>query len=663
MKRILLLLSVSSLLLAQSPAQLFQQALLKENGEGDPASAVAIYEKITGDETAGRALRAKAQLQIGICWEKMGKSEAILAYKKVVNCYADYTDQVRAAQQALARLEIVTSANPSGISLQKITSDIFSGHMGGYISPSGRYIIYGSEGGLSIYDSVTNEKRQFTDGLVDVLGSWSPDENYFAFARYQSGVFVKSLDGQQPIQLSSGPEDYPVMWNSRGEIYYYSPSIDTTRFYRTNIEGGKPVLVKVFSGKEPLPADVTSDLSYFVYCNTPENRGITLFDTQTLQHKTITADSGFTQARFSLNSKYLAAGSKVGSDKAVHVFTTGIGGDEIKGPVKIIGSPALKYSWSWTRNDELSFGQRTGFEQLQVCDPQGQPVNPLAGFQSDEKYPSWSPDDQTVVFSSDVASKDQLWLANAVGGQVTQLTAIDDKAISHIWPSWSQDGSEIVYVRVYHTSDYFSQQIWAIDLPTQKHKQVSDYEGRFASLVYSPDGTRLYFSYTSPAQRHIPDHSIPGVRPGNNALVELALTDKSIRILAQDSLFQFEPFGFTPDASKMLFQKSNYESQSSIWCYSAQGVQQKIISSDTSYLMINGITPDSKFLHVSTWNQKSELEFLTVSIEDGTMRQDTFQKKELWPLRWSHDNQRILCKKDNQITEFWLARNITAAFK
>ena len=66
MKRILLLLSVSSLLLAQSPAQLFQQALLKENGEGDPASAVAIYEKITGDETAGRALCAKAQLQIGI---------------------------------------------------------------------------------------------------------------------------------------------------------------------------------------------------------------------------------------------------------------------------------------------------------------------------------------------------------------------------------------------------------------------------------------------------------------------------------------------------------------------------------------------------------------------------------------------------------------------
>jgi len=298
-----------------------------------------------------------------------------------------------------------------------------------------------------------------------------------------------------------------------------------------------------------------------------------------------------------------------------------------------------------------------------VCNPLGQPVNVLAGFQSDEEAPSWSPDDQTIVFSSSATSKNQLWLASALGGQVTQLTAIDDRAISHSRPAWSPDGSEIAYVRVYHTGDYFIQQIWAINLRTEKHKQVSDYEGRFTSLVYSPDGTRLYFSYTSPARRHIPDYSIPGVRPGNNALVELALTDKSIRILAQDSLFQFEPFGFTPDASKMLYEKFNYESKSSIWCYSAQGVQQKIISSDTSYLFINGITPDSRHMHVSTWNPKNEREFVLVTIEDGELKPDTFQNKALWPQRWSHDNQRVVCVKDKAITEFWLAKNIIQAFK
>ena len=502
-----------------------------------------------------------------------------------------------------------------------------------------------------------------SDGLVDLLGAWSPDENYFAYAQYQSGVFIKSLNGQQQIQLSSSPEDYPLMWNSRGEIYYYSPSRDTTRLYRTNIEGGKPVLVKVFSGKEPLPADVTSDLRYFAYCNTPENRGITLFDTQTLQHKTITADSGFTRARFSLNSKYLAAGRKVGSDRAVHAFTTGIGGDEIKGPVEIISTPALKYSWCWTKNDELCFGQKAGFEQLQVCDPQGQPINVLAGFQADEEYPCWSPDDQTIVFASKAAGKNLLWLAYATGGQVSQLTAIDDKAISHTRPSWAPDGSEIAYTRLYRTGDSFVQQIWTINLQTRENKQVADYEGTYTALAYSPDRTRLYFSYSSPAQKQKPDHTIPGVRPGNNALIELTLTDQSIRIMAQDSLFQFEPFGFTPDASKMIYQKFNYESMSSIRYCNVKGVHQQIISSDESYLLVNGITPDSKHIHVSTWNQKNKQEFLLVGIEDGRIKPDPFQNKTLRPIRWSHDNRRVVCVQENAITEFWLAKNITQAFK
>jgi len=347
---LLALLVLATQLPAQSPSQLFQQALLKENGEGDLAAAVAIYEKIVADGSAERALRAKAQLHVGICWEKMGKSEAIMAYKKVVNGYADFTDQVRAAQEALVRLEAAASVNSEGIALQKIASDIFSGLMGGYISPSGRYIIYGSQEGLSLYDSVIKEKHRFTDGLVDLLGAWSPDENYFIYARYQSGLFAKSLDGQKQIQLSSGPEDYPVMWKSSGEIYYYSPSGDTTRLFRTNIEGDKQGLVQVFSKDDPLPTDITPDLRYFAYCNTPENRGITLFDTQTLQNKTITADSGYTRVRFSPDSRYLAAGRKTGGESAIFIYTTGIGGHEIKGPLKIISSPALKYSWSWTKN-------------------------------------------------------------------------------------------------------------------------------------------------------------------------------------------------------------------------------------------------------------------------------------------------------------------------
>ena len=87
---------------AQTPSQLFQQALLKENGEGDLKSAVTMYEQIVSDETADRELRAKAQLHIGMCWEKMGKDEARLAYEKVLQ---NYQDQEEIVQQALERMK------------------------------------------------------------------------------------------------------------------------------------------------------------------------------------------------------------------------------------------------------------------------------------------------------------------------------------------------------------------------------------------------------------------------------------------------------------------------------------------------------------------------------------------------------------------------------
>ena len=63
---------------AQTSSQFFQQALLKENGEGDLKAAVEIYQKIVNDATADRSMRAKALLHIGLCWEKMGKETCIL---------------------------------------------------------------------------------------------------------------------------------------------------------------------------------------------------------------------------------------------------------------------------------------------------------------------------------------------------------------------------------------------------------------------------------------------------------------------------------------------------------------------------------------------------------------------------------------------------------
>src|SRR3989304_3019783 len=102
----LFVLVIYTLCFAQTPSQLFQQALLKENGEGDLPAAVALYEKIVGDATAERELRAKAQLHIGMCWEKMGSQQAISAYQVIIEHYADQNEIVIIARERLWRLQV-----------------------------------------------------------------------------------------------------------------------------------------------------------------------------------------------------------------------------------------------------------------------------------------------------------------------------------------------------------------------------------------------------------------------------------------------------------------------------------------------------------------------------------------------------------------------------
>src|SRR4030067_3812632 len=83
---------------SQTPSELFQQALRKENGEGDLKAAVALYEKIVGDATAERGLRAKAQLHIGMCWEKMGLQKATSAYQAIIDQYSDQSEIAKMAR-------------------------------------------------------------------------------------------------------------------------------------------------------------------------------------------------------------------------------------------------------------------------------------------------------------------------------------------------------------------------------------------------------------------------------------------------------------------------------------------------------------------------------------------------------------------------------------
>ncbi len=173
---------------SQESKQLFQKGLMKENGEGNLQDAISIYEKIVADESAENSVKAKAQLHIGLCYEKLGKEEAIKAYELVIQNYNNYKDEVQVASLRLSELSI--EEKEIGLTMIKLYaagSDIVKGTMldNSSLSPDGTKLVgidYSVGQNVAVYDLKTNQIQLVTnyDWLTEGDGwtyfpAWSPD--------------------------------------------------------------------------------------------------------------------------------------------------------------------------------------------------------------------------------------------------------------------------------------------------------------------------------------------------------------------------------------------------------------------------------------------------------------------------------------------------------
>ena len=86
-----------------------------------------------------------------------------------------------------------------------------------------------------------------------------------------------------------------------------------------------------------------------------------------------------------------------------------------------------------------------------VVNPDGTDLRRLTGWDLDAGNPSWSPDGSTIVFADggstipDPVPDAQIFAMDADGSDLRQLT--DDPDAALYWPSWSPDGTLIVYSR------------------------------------------------------------------------------------------------------------------------------------------------------------------------------------------------------------------------
>ena len=263
----------------QAEVQL-KAAMHKELVDGDLKGAIEQYQKILASFGSNRAVGAKALVQMGQCYEKLGKTEARNAYERVLREFAEQSEPARLARQRLAALGQPAGRPEMAIRRAWASQNLHAGRP----SPDGRYLPYydTGSGDLAIHDFTTGQSRR----LYVKKGGWETNE--------EALDPVASPDGKQVAYCWHSNDDLldlrvvgvdgsgvRVLYSNKEELEYAQPhawSLDGTRIlagFRKKAKTWQVVLVPVGDGSvrvlkalgkaRPSKMDFSPDGRYIAY--------------------------------------------------------------------------------------------------------------------------------------------------------------------------------------------------------------------------------------------------------------------------------------------------------------------------------------------------------------------------------------------------------------
>lgn len=262
----------------QTAGELFQKALYIEEGQGDLQKAIGLYQDIVKRFSENREVTAKALLHIGICYEKLGKSEARNAYTRLLQDYGDQTQPVKEARSRLAKLETNAGGaipESAGLVFRKIDiPDAGHSHQA-RLSPDGRKLAYigfqdkEPQYNLRVLDFDSGKSLTLVEGInadsATLLFEWSPDGKKVVYVSGRGELRLVGSEGGASAPFWVTPEKdtavRPLDWSGQNHSLLISLINQTENSVRLAIlpeKGGPPRAV--VSGR---PDDLGYDIGSF----------------------------------------------------------------------------------------------------------------------------------------------------------------------------------------------------------------------------------------------------------------------------------------------------------------------------------------------------------------------------------------------------------------
>ena len=109
---------------------------------------------------------------------------------------------------------------------------------------------------------------------------------------------------------------------------------------------------------------------------------------------------------------------------------------------------------------------------------------------------SFSPDGNLIAFTSNKSGNDDIWIRNLRDGSTKQLT--ENTGRDFIPHSWSPDGLWIAFTSDRATPGMAGADIWVVNVDTKQEYQLTENVGWEWCPAWSPDGSFLLYSYSTP---------------------------------------------------------------------------------------------------------------------------------------------------------------------
>jgi Tol biopolymer transport system component len=552
----------------QSANDLFQKALSKERAEGQLDEAIDLYVRIVKEFASDRPLAAKALVQLGRCYERLGKTEARSAYDRVVRDYADQPSAVVEARARLFAIDRPALAGTGGL----IARRVWAGRdvtVEGQPSGDGRYLSYidPASDDLAIRDLHNGrirrlfakppgvESTEFAEASLP-----SPDGSRIVY-QWFNGTFYElrtiGLTGAQPRVLFSNPDAYvsPAAWSPDGsQVLALIDRDQTHQLAWISMANGSVRQLKTLGWRYPLGVRLSPDGRFIVYdvptgaepSQRAEHDVFLLHADGSHEIPLVRHPANDTQPIFTPDGKsvlFISDRSGVNSLWMIRVDD----GTPQGSPALVKPSIGHLLPLGFTRAGAFYYASFAGGSDVYVAplDPAtgkrtGEPTPITDRFVGANTAPEWSPDATSLVY---LAQRTVGYRPPLEAGRLTVHTVgtgaervIPVRLLQMLRPRWTPDGRSIL---VWGKDDQKGEGgFYAVDIETGAHRRVIPRsEGDKSEAEWSPDGRAIFYHLRDAAGSHVMRHALDADEPqelyrvaGTAALAGLSVSPDGQRL-------------------------------------------------------------------------------------------------------------------------------------